>query len=231
MANYTVSGGGLVWKIKDFYSPVCYNFGFASDSSGVFPSIDSEYKASNFSSSRYITYPSFIRNRSKATYYHKLYTGSVSSSSACVYEYNSFDALYIDNGNLRTYNWSSGQNVIILSNISSNTIYYIKVVVDLPKREYYYSTDGVTYVKAVEVSDTSMSTADPPVFVGRNYSGSVYFYFSGSYIDLSGEYVEDENGNVIWKALNVPNITQDTYSGIAQENIAVNAEGDVKICL
>lgn len=217
------------YSIVDFDS-LGFNFGFSSNSSGTTVNIDNTtHVASGFTSNTYLAYPGYIR-KNKVVHYHKIYTGSLATSVTYnIYEYNSYDMLEIYEGasTFRTYNWGNNNYVNLLNNVASNTLYYIKIVVDYPKKEYYYSTDGISYTKMGETTDTTISINQGPCFVGRNWNGATYFSPSGGYIDLEGEYVEDFDGNRIWSALKGPNITRNSLTGYAHENIASGSSGEV----
>lgn len=112
--------------------------------------------------------------------------------------------------------------------LSSNTLYWVKF--GWTGSEYYldYSTDGINYVRDVTENSTN------PAYSSSNYTLlGIYSWiskdsFRGT-IYLSETYIK-VNNSLWWNPRGIQ-ITEDTLTGYAQENIASGSTGNVKTVL
>lgn len=112
--------------------------------------------------------------------------------------------------------------------LNSNTDYWFKITYDGTNLKGFYSTDGVNYTQQSSITRSSSELYIGTTFsVGnRTYDHSSVCVWKGT-IDLKETYI-DINNQPWWHPY-VPNITKDTMTGTASENIAVSGTGDVYI--
>lgn len=128
--------------------------------------------------------------------------------------------------------YSSSSNTpdvdLYTNQITINSWEYIKVEYTGSEYNIYQSSDNVTWVKGGSYTPTASSKLYQPsnnFILGTSMSSSGYVY-TGS-IDLKETYIVI-NGKKYWSAVeNVKNVTQDSLTGYAQENIASGSTGDV----
>lgn len=113
-------------------------------------------------------------------------------------------------------------------NLSSNTTYWVKF--GWTGSEYYldYSMDGINYIRDVTENSSTPAYSSSNYTVLGIYSWSVKDSFRGT-LDLSQTYIKVNNS--IWWNPRAIQITEDTLTGYAQENIASGSTGNVKTVL
>lgn len=171
---------------------------------------------SGFSSSNYLsktTAPSSW-NISDYTFYCK-FTSKASSANQNIVAGSVM--LQEQSGYVKTWN---GSTVINLFVVNSGRTYWVKVVVSGTTQTFYYSTDGVVYTQCY--TGTFPASTFNIAQVGYRASSGYYY---GS-IDLKGMYLKNTSDNAVWYAM-----ADNSLTGFAAENIAVNAAGDVKTVL
>lgn len=116
-------------------------------------------------------------------------------------------------GYVKTWN---GSTVINLFTVTSGRTYWMKVVVSGTTQTFYYSTDGVIYTQCY-TGTFPASTCNIEQVGYRASSG----YYYGS-IDLKGMYLKNTSDKIVWYAM-----ADNSFTGFATENIAINATGNV----
>lgn len=189
---------------------------------------------SNFNNSNYLILPQSAAQMGY-TLYCKFTTGSSFDNNRYIYDKEGFDALWITSSrNLITWSWSKNTWVKIKSNVSYNTTYWVKAVLETGKRTYYVSTDGINYDTGVVVNDTSYAVGSDTFYVGYMTFNEPSWYWNGT-IDLNDWRIE-LNNEIIWtpysqsstKKIISANVDQ-VYNGIsanAQSGVAVKQAVD-----
>lgn len=170
---------------------------------------------SGFSSSNYLskTTAPDSWNISDYTFYCKFNSTSASSSQVIII---GSIILNTASGYCRTVIGSTNTN---LFKISQYQTYWVKVVVSGTTQTFYYSTDGVAYAQCYTGTFTASTFNISKV--GQNAG----YYFYGN-IDLNGMYLVNTSNNVVWRA-----VSNNSFTGFADENIASGTAGDVRAIL
>lgn len=117
--------------------------------------------------------------------------------------------------------WMSGTTTV-----STNTIYWIKVVFDGSKYSLELSTNGVNY--NTEATITSSTKINPSrILIIGDTAGDRDYWEGRVYLD---ECFIRYNGMIWWSAY-FPNTYEDVLTGVATENIASGSTGSVKTIL
>lgn len=193
---------------------------------GDYVSITSNFVASGFQNTSCIyTQGSKLPIKVGDTLFLKFTTANVVSSfQQRIVTRPSFLTFEVNNGYLKTWNWSTSSNESVGS-VSDNTTYWVKIEFLSASRKFYISTDGINW-STYTVND-SRNPSSNDVYFGR--SDTQDYNFGGS-IDFKGVYVKNSNGDTTWSGVtNIisNNINESTLTGIALENIAANSSGSV----
>lgn len=159
---------------------------------------DNQGVLSGFSASAYAEIPNGKQNNN-AEYVIKFTTGSDVTTAQAIFHSEYFINVEVKNGYCVCYNWGSNvdKNLFILT---TNTTYWVRLLVNGNSRTYYYSTDGTAYTEVFSVADTGMNiSANYPVRFGLN-SASTKHPFLGT-IDLNECYINN-NGSRVWNGIN-----------------------------
>lgn len=168
-------------------------------------------------------------------------TGSYVGGAQFIYfgsNYNWTDSgltIYLYDNKLAVAINDANENFIVEINnypVSINTIYYVKI--GWTGTQYYvkYSTDGTTWVDDVSSPITSSTPAvqsSTGVAIGNRPTTSNYFQGK---IFMDKTYMK--SGDTIqWQMYSdmASNISKDSYTGIAGENIASGSTGDIQTVL
>lgn len=155
--------------------------------------------ASGFSANNYIIIPQSAAQM-ECTLYFKVRTGNDLSGQPYIYVKDGFDALWADsngkNNAFWTWSWSQKTGINLKNDVQNNTIYWIKVVLEIGKRTYYFSIDGETYDSGHVVTDTSYTVGSEIFYIGNCQYNT---YWKGS-IYLNDCHIKSSNENVIWQA-------------------------------
>lgn len=230
IANYTSTASGLVWQIKDFYSQDYSNFNIIGS-----PTISSNGTVSNFSSSNLLKILTDFEPDSSWEFVTKIKMSSLSDTNGIMCSNQDAKGIRVDilaNGKVEYLvsdgsSWIDTNHYVGTNTYTTGTVYWLRFGFDTTKYYLDYSTDGTNWTRDVEYSSaTKIGKCD-------EWLGAVYLT-SWSYA-LTGElYLNTTYMNVDSKRYWDPrklNITQDTFTGIAQTNIAVGSSGDVKTVL
>ena len=130
----------------------------------------------------------------------KFTTGSDITTTQAVAHSEYCYCIEISSSNLTT--WDAGASTVrtILSSISTNTTYWVKVTISGTTRTFYTSTDGTNYTQQLSFSDSKMNLS---ANYNYNLGLSSYEYnnpFLGS-IDLKASYIK-RNNEFIWDGSN-----------------------------
>ena len=132
---------------------------------------------------------------------------------------------------MKSWNYQSTSNADIVS-VSANATYYVKIEFTDTAKIFYVSTDGINWSSYIIIDyDNVYNDNQSGSYFGRNSNAANPF--NGS-IDFKGVYVQNSNGDTTWSGVtNIisNNINENTLTGIATENIAINATGNVKTIL
>lgn len=121
--------------------------------------------------------------------------------------------------------WSSAaSSAYDVATLSNSTWYWVKVVCSGTDRTIWTSMDGVSYNTSYTYTDNAVSGSDVEMQVG-GYTYNTSWFFFGE-IDLNAFYIENAEGNVVWRA-----IDDGILTGFAQESIATSGTGAVKTAL
>lgn len=202
-------------------------------SSATLPTISSEFEVTNFTNSNNLggtfTIPSI--NYGNFTLYMKAKMPSTTSGTQSLLSGHLDLRYHCGSQKLQTYD--DGLKDLI-SSVSRNTVYYIKLNVNGTTRTFSISSDNVNWTSA---SITSTSLADKTA-INMYYGYSPYtsnIYLSSGSLYLEDIYIKDEtSGQVLWRAVEEhisSQITPNTITGFATQNIADNASGSVKTVL
>lgn len=130
----------------------------------------------------------------------KFTTGSDITTTQAVAHSEYCYCIEMSNSNLTTWDAGASTTRTILSSISTNTTYWVKVTISGTTRTFYTSTDGTNYTQRLSFSDSKMNlSAD----YSYNLGLSSYDYtnpFLGS-IDLKASYIK-RNNEFIWDGSN-----------------------------
>lgn len=250
LSDSAISSGNKVWlekngqvyNIKDFpYSP---NVGYIIYGN---PTISNLNIASSFSTSNYlqtnVIFPStanswefFIKIKPTSVTGTQFFISDTQIYSGSVIGINYGKIIwYASTGASGNYNWDIINGITGTTTLISNTDYWLKFVFTGTQYICYLSTTGVfAGEESIEiiVNKSTKITGGYPISYGVQITTtqSIYSPFNGS-IDLKETYIKI-NGNKWWSAIINASINiNDLYSGIAQENIAVNGSGSVKTIL
>lgn len=182
------------------------------------PTIDSDV-VSNFSSSNYLT---IEKRNSTMTINFKVTTGSDINTYQQLLLLEKWVSLFITGNYFTCYNWGTSSDNPVLPNISANTEYTWKIVLNSDgSRIFSYSTDGgITYTEAANFTDTGVNWSDSQAntfYLGINNTANVPF--KGK-IDLAKSYIMEKlaSGDFVGYNLNEttfePTGTTKSYAGI-----------------
>lgn len=116
------------------------------------------------------------------------------------------------------------------TSLQTNTWYYVKLEFTGSAYILSVSTDGTSYTQdAIVASSQKIFVSSQPMAIGGNFYNSLNEAPWKGSIDLSQSYIKINGSN--WWVPYVSNITQDMFTGIAQEAIAVSGTGEVKTIL
>ena len=183
---------------------------------------DSTGIVSGFSSSNYLITHENIEYISESIF--KVQTGS--SFSADDYNYIAGGPAWIvslsTSGYLRLWSDNSSSWVNSSTQLSRNTIYWIRYIVRENNKEIQYSTDGISFTSALILNESN-TPGEGKIYIGHNpYKSTSYWrgtiYIKDCYVKV--------NGQVVWTPY-LLYVTENTLTGYAQENIASGSTGDV----
>lgn len=162
--------------------------------------------ASNFANNNYISLPSEIF-RIPMEMYFSFTTGSDVSSMQNVFHKNGFEEVFVNGGNLKM--WSSSTSEVVITSVSPNTKYWLKIVVNQQNQVYYVSTTGHNdYSVERTINDTGISVGTTVMKLG-GHNNNTSNYWRGS-IDFNHTYMM-MNGNIIWTPFVETEIPSDVY--------------------
>lgn len=156
--------------------------------------ISNDFIASNFSSERYLKVPN--GRYSTSEFVIKFNTGSDITTYQRLQHCEFFCCIELGSSAISTWDWQNSQNRTILSSISANTDYWIKVIINGTTKTFYTSTDGITYTQRLSYSDT-----------GMDYSASYDFVLGTSSLDFSEPFL----GTIDLKEFYVKNTEKNYY--------------------
>lgn len=154
--------------------------------------ISNDFIASNFSSERYLKVPN--GRYSTSEFVIKFNTGSDITTYQRVQHCELFCCIELGSSAMSTWDWQNSQNRTILSSISANTDYWIKVTINGNTKTFSTSTDGITYTQRLSYSDTGMDYSASYDFVLGTSSLDFTKPFLGT-IDLKEFYVKNTEKN------------------------------------
>lgn len=128
--------------------------------------------------------------------------------------------------------WDNGNYVEGSTVLSNNTDYLLRIIYDGTNFKYYliqdmgYTLDNLPDISqwSLEITSTSNYFANGLFNIGSNSQDGQYF--PGS-IDLKKTYIKIDG--IDWWTPYITNITSDTQTGIAAENIAIGGTGIVNV--
>ena len=232
---------GANYEIIPAHSENNPTFGFVI-TTGSQPYVDfTEKSISNFYSSRYCNIYKVMDFSQPWEFNICFGTRSYVSGAQFIYfgsNYNWTDSgltIYLyDNKLAVAINDANGNFIVEINNypVTYNTTYYVRV--GWTGTQYYvrYSTDGTTWTDDVSSPITSSTPAvqsSTGVAIGNRPTTSNYFqgkiYMDKTYMI--------SNGEIVWQMYSdiASNINEDSYTGIASENIASGSTGDVTTIL
>ena len=178
---------------------------------------------SGFSMTAYLTLQNPPASITSAEMVFKFKTGSNVYSFQNIFACQ-FTECYISGGTLNVWSETVGTNASCGS-VSTNTTYWVKVVVANGQTKISYSTDGETYTGEASITNDRTTTNYFNIGFGVPAAGTSR-YFRGT-IDLNDSYI-NVDGSLFWEyELTTATITTSTLTGKAQENIAAGASGKV----
>lgn len=178
-------GGGTKYLISNVTK-----VGAVEDDKGVL----SGFSTNNYAIATGIVYGS------KTTYITKIKTGTQDNKEKQFYNRDKHVTCNYKSNYLYTWNWGTSQEVIILSNVTENTTYWIKQELDGTTNKVSYSTDGINYTVAITYTDTGLNYQ-----VNQNLTFGVASYnygaplTSGS-VDLN-EFSILVDGQTVWQGV------------------------------
>ena len=194
---------------------------------------------SGFSSSNYLTLPQSLNPADKSWEVRLKFTTSNNINSTqgifqSIIDYTESGQrgiiLLIVNGKSRFGISTNGSSWLFITdssfNLATNTTYWVKF--GWTGTEYYleYSTDGINYTRDITENSSIPAYSSSNYTVLGIYSWSIKEGFLGT-LDLSECYIKVNNS--IWWNPRVIQISEDAFSGFAQENIASGSTGLVNI--
>lgn len=124
-----------------------------------------------------------------------------------------------------------GANVNVApANLLSDTDYWLKITYDGTNLVGSYSTDGVNYTTydTAQVQPSDILSFPDAFAIGNRYNREDITVWNGS-IDLSKSYIKI-NG-LDWWTPYLCSVNQESFTGIAKEDIAVSSSGEVEVVL
>lgn len=151
-----------------------------------------------------------------------------SNSTGRLYSWEGVDTLFFGSDyKLYTYSWSQDNAIVVKNSLELNREYYIKATHEQGKRVYFFSLDGESYDEGVEVIDTTYPVGtDSALYLGQSHFLTASEALKGS-IYLKDTNIKN-NGQIVWKPY-VINVTSDTQTGIAAENIFIGGTGLINV--
>lgn len=124
-----------------------------------------------------------------------------------------------------------GANVNVApANLLSDTDYWLKITYDGTNLVGSYSTDGVNYTTydTAQVQPSDIRSFPDAFAIGNRYNREDVTVWNGA-IDLSKSYIKI-NGLDFWRPY-LCSVNQESFTGIAKEDIAVSSSGEVSTVL
>lgn len=172
------------------------------------PTISSDYVASGFSSSNYLTIGSFPFNTADSWEIRfKITTSNLSGTQFILGTWKNSNSIVVGISNSKLQWWLSSNtgSWSIASDagsyaVSANTTYYVKAMYANGVYTLLASTDGSTWTTSSSISNASKITGGSVLNVGTAWENSEIY--AGS-IDLKDFYI-NINGTEVWRAVEVP---------------------------
>ena len=238
-----ISSGDKVWiePSGNNYNLINFRSAYGDFTIVGSPSFDtSTGVVSGFSSSNYLTLPQSL-NPANSSWEVKLkFTTSNSITGGLFQTITSYSQngrfgiclLIVDGGRLDFAVSSDGSSWMFdratYFTLTINTTYWVKF--GWTGTTYYldYSTDGTNYIRDITENRTTLAYSSSNYTLLGLYSTNSKDGFSGT-VDLSDCYIKVNNS--IWWGPEGIQVTEDTLTGFAQENIASGSIGNVKTVL
>lgn len=170
---------------------------------------------SGFSSSSYITLPSNLFTMPMEMYV-KFTTGDNISTMQNLFHKNDFMEVFVTGNTLKM--WSSQTGEVVITSVSPNTTYWLKVIIDQPAQIYYVSTEGFyNYNIEKTVNHTNIAIGTTAMKFGGHNSGSNQWRGT---IDFSQTKLV-ANGETIWRPYTSIETSHDVY-GLCVKDFTFN---------
>lgn len=192
---------------------------------------------SGFSISNYIQEPTFNPQGNTWEILRKVHTGNSLSNSTIFHSKKAGTSQASDRFGITFRVYNSLFNFAISSNgtswnnnngtytVLADTDYWVKCSYDGTTYKLFYSLDGENFIEDISFTDNAIIAL---------YETLEGVFWNDGYVDAWGGTIDYSvgynkiNGVITWTPY-FPNIDENTLTGVAQENIAVNSTGDVKV--